>query len=139
MTLTLLDPPPDEPDHDALTTPDGFPAPPAAPAYHGLAGQIVTTIAPHTEADPVAILGQLLVAFGAAVGRRAYFSVEATQHHPNEFLVLVGDSAKGPQGLLLGPRPPPPRPRRPDPRRQNAHRPVVGRGTDLGRPRPHTH
>jgi hypothetical protein len=98
MTLTLLDPPPDEPDHDALTTPDGFPAPPAAPAYHGLAGQIVTTIAPHTEADPVAILGQLLVAFGAAVGRRAYFSVEATQHHPNEFLVLVGDSAKARKG-----------------------------------------
>ena len=32
--------------------------------------------------DPVAILTQLLVAFGAAVGRGAHFQVEATLHHP---------------------------------------------------------
>ena len=62
------------------------------------AGQIVDTIAPHTEADPVAILTQLLVAFGAAVGRGAWFAVEATRHHPNEFLLLVGDSAKARKG-----------------------------------------
>jgi len=96
MTLTLLDPPPDEP--NALAAPDRWPAPPAAAVYHGLAGQITQTIAPHTEADPVAILAQLLVAFGAAVGRGAYFQVEATRHHPNEFLVLVGDSAKARKG-----------------------------------------
>lgn len=100
MTLTLLDPPP-EPDHDALPAPDGWPAAPAPAVYHGLAGQIVTTIAPHTEADPVAILSQLLVAFGAAVGRGAYFQVEATRHHANEFLVLVGDSAKARKGSSL--------------------------------------
>ena len=45
--------------------------PPAV--YHGLLGEIVNRIAPHTEADPVAILTQLLVAFGAAVGRGAWF------------------------------------------------------------------
>jgi hypothetical protein len=95
-TLTLLDPPPD--DDSPLAVPDGFPAPPAAAAYHGLAGEIVQAIAPHTEADPAAILGQLLVACGAAVGRGAYFSVEATRHHPNEFLILVGDSAKARKG-----------------------------------------
>ena len=78
--------------------PDGFPAPPQPAASHGLAGQIIGTIAPHTEADPVAILAQLLVAFGAAVGRHAWFTVEATRHHPNEFLVLVGDSAKARKG-----------------------------------------
>jgi hypothetical protein len=98
MTLSLLDPPPDEPDDGRLAVPDGFPAPPPHTAYHGLAGRIVTTIAPHTEADPAAILTQLLVAFGAAVGRGAYFSVEATRHHPNEFLVLVGDTAKARKG-----------------------------------------
>lgn len=97
MTLSLLDPPPDEPDN-TLAVPDRWPAPPGRAAYHGLAGQIVDTIAPHTEADPVAILSQLLVAFGAAVGRHAWFSVEATRHHPNEFLVLVGDSAKARKG-----------------------------------------
>jgi hypothetical protein len=101
MTLTLLDPPPEDPDDDALPAPDGWPTPPAPAAYHGLAGQIVTTIAPHTEADPVAILTQLLVAFGAAVDRRAYFQVEATRHHPNEFLILVGDSAKARKGSSL--------------------------------------
>jgi hypothetical protein len=82
----------------ALPAPPGWPEPPGADAYQGLAGQLVERAAPHTEADPAAILGQLLVAFGAAVGRGAYFSVEATRHHPNEFLVLVGDSAKARKG-----------------------------------------
>ena len=99
--LSLLDPPPDEPDHDLLATPEGFPKPPARVVYHGLAGQIIDQLAPHTEADPIAILTQLLVAFGAAVGRGAYFSVEATRHHANEFLVLVGDSAKSRKGSSL--------------------------------------
>ena len=70
MTLTLLDPEPDEPDDGRLAVPDGFPMAPAQAVYHGLAGEIVQTIAPHTEADPVAILAQLLVAFGAARRRR---------------------------------------------------------------------
>ncbi|MHB1519663.1 MAG: DUF3987 domain-containing protein, partial [Acidimicrobiales bacterium] len=61
-------------------------------------GEIVGTIAPHTEADPVAILSQLLVGFGAALGRGAYFQVEATRHHANEFLILVGDSARARKG-----------------------------------------
>ncbi len=56
------------------------------------------TIAPHTEADPVAILAQLLVGAGALIGRRAWFEVEATRHHPNEFVVLVGDTAKARKG-----------------------------------------
>jgi hypothetical protein len=81
-----------------LPVPAGWPAPPAPAAYHGIAGEIVGTIAPHTEADPVAILSQLLVAFGAAVGRGAFFAVEATRHHPNEFLVLVGESSRARKG-----------------------------------------
>jgi hypothetical protein len=78
--------------------PAGWPAPPDQVAYHGLPGQIVTRIAPHTEADPAAILVQLLVCCGALIGRDAYFHVEATRHHPNEFVVLVGDSAKARKG-----------------------------------------
>jgi len=99
--LSLLDQPDDDPGPAGdltLPVPAGWPAPPQAAAYHGLAGEIVNTIAPETEADPVAILAQLLVAFGAAVGRGAWFSVEATRHHPNEFVVLVGDSAKARKG-----------------------------------------
>jgi hypothetical protein len=78
--------------------PADWPAPPEQIAYHGLPGQIVAKIAPHTEADPAAILTQLLVCCGALIGRDAYFQVEATRHHPNEFLVLVGDSAKARKG-----------------------------------------
>ena len=78
--------------------PADWPAPPDQTAYHGLPGQIVTRIAPHTEADPAAILVQFLVCCGALIGRDAYFQVEATRHHPNEFVVLVGDSAKARKG-----------------------------------------
>ena len=98
--LSLLDQPEDRQPSVELTlpVPDGWPPPPDPAAYHGLAGEIVNRIAPHTEADPVAILSQLLVAFGAAAGRGAWFQVEATRHHPNEFLVLIGDSARARKG-----------------------------------------
>ncbi|MGH3992963.1 MAG: hypothetical protein ACRDSN_10940, partial [Pseudonocardiaceae bacterium] len=99
MTLSLLDQPEDpEPTDTALPPPAGWPAPPAPAVYHELLGEIVTGIAPHTEADPVALLTQLLVAFGAAVGRGAWFTVEATRHHPNEFMLLAGDSSKARKG-----------------------------------------
>jgi hypothetical protein len=96
-SLSLLDQPPDN-DQSAgselLVAPAGWPAPPDRAVYHELPGEIVSRIAPHTEADPVAILTQLLVCCGAAVGRGAYFQVEATRHHPNQFLLLIGDSSR---------------------------------------------
>jgi len=99
--LSLLDPPPDD-DQSAggelLPAPAGWPAPPDRAVYHELPGEIVTRIAPHTEADPVAILTQLLVSFGAAVGRGAYYQVEATLHYPNQYMCLVGDSARARKG-----------------------------------------
>jgi hypothetical protein len=81
-----------------LVAPPGWPAPPGRPAWQGMAGAIAETIAPHTEADPVAILAQLLVGAGAIIGRGAWVTVEATRHHPNEFMLLVGDSAKARKG-----------------------------------------
>jgi hypothetical protein len=101
MTLSLLNPPPEDPrpaDSTLLAPPAGWPAPPALTIYHELLGEIVNTIAPHTEADPIAILTQLLVGFGAAVGRAAWFQVEATRHAPNEFMLLVGDSSRARKG-----------------------------------------
>jgi hypothetical protein len=85
-----------------LPVPSGWPEPPGAAAYHGLAGEIVQAIAPHTEADPVAVLVQLLVAYGALIGGGGWFEVEATRHYPNEFAVLVGDSAVSRKGSALG-------------------------------------
>jgi hypothetical protein len=98
IALSLLDPPPDDQPGELLPAPVGWPAPPEEVVYHELPGEIVKTIAPHTESDPVAILTQLLVAFGAAVGRGAWFQVEATRHHPNEYMCLTGDSARARKG-----------------------------------------
>jgi hypothetical protein len=101
QVVSLFDQPPSDDRPRALPLPPppaDWPAAPEPLAYHGLAGAIVGRIAPHTEADPAAILTQLLVCCGAMIGRDAYFQVEATRHHPNEFLVLVGDSAKARKG-----------------------------------------
>ena len=78
-----------------------WPKPLAEEAYHGLAGEIVRTIEPHTEADPAALLVQLLVAFGSAVGRGPYFSVEADRHHANLFCCLVGETSKARKGTSV--------------------------------------
>jgi hypothetical protein len=99
---TLFDDPPSDQDEPPAgivpPAPAGWPAPPGAAAYHGLLGEIVRRLEPETEADPVAILAQLLVCFGAAVGRGAYFQVEATRHHPQEFVLIVGESATSRKG-----------------------------------------
>jgi hypothetical protein len=71
-------------------------------AYYGLVGDVVRMIAPHTEADPVAVLIQLLAYFGNAVGNCPYYRVEADKHRSNLFAVLVGQSAKGRKGTSAG-------------------------------------
>ena len=38
------------------------------------------------------------MAAGAVIGRGAHFAVEATLHHPNEYVLLVGESAKARKG-----------------------------------------
>ena len=83
------------------------PAPPRAPAagptlgeaaLYGLAGLAVRTLAPHTEAQPAAILLQLLAAFGNLVGTAPHCMVDATRHGLNLFVVLVGESSKARKG-----------------------------------------
>ncbi|TPW22026.1 MAG: hypothetical protein FD126_86 [Elusimicrobia bacterium] len=71
----------------------------AKEAFHGLAGQIVETIEPQTEADPVAILTNLLVAIGSVIGAGPHFRVEKSQHALRLFAVLVGESSKARKGL----------------------------------------
>ncbi len=76
----------------------GWPIAPADAVFHGPAGEFVVRTEPHTEADPMALLIQFLVAFGVAAGRQAYWPIEASRHYPNEFAVLVGPSSKGRKG-----------------------------------------
>ena len=70
----------------------------APEAYHGLAGRIVRAIEPHSEADPVALLMHVLIAVGNVIGRGCHALVEATPHPCNEFVALVGRTAKGRKG-----------------------------------------
>ena len=79
-----------------------WPAPLAPQAFHGIAGEIVHKIEPHTEADPAALLIQFLAAFGNLVGRGSYTTVEADRHGCNLFAAIVGVSAKGRKGTSWG-------------------------------------
>jgi hypothetical protein len=79
-----------------------WPEPLADVAYHGLAGDVVRLIGPHSEADPVAILVQLLVGFGSALGRTAHFVVESDVHYLNEFALLIGKTSKARKSTSWG-------------------------------------
>jgi hypothetical protein len=71
-------------------------------AHHGLAGKVVATLGPHTEADPVALLLSFLAAFGNAAnpsqghGPRAL--VGATAHPARLNVLLVGETARARKG-----------------------------------------
>jgi len=70
----------------------------APEGLYGLAGDAVRTVEPYSEADPVALLVNLMVGFGNVVGRKPHFTVEYSKHHLNFFVALVGQSSKGRKG-----------------------------------------
>ncbi len=70
-------------------------------AFYGITGRIARIIEPETEADPMAILIQLLIAEGCAIGHEPFFRVGATRHHLNLFACLVGRTSKGRKGSAL--------------------------------------
>jgi hypothetical protein len=82
--------------------PPVWPDPPDAAAHYGLAGEFVRVVGPHTEADPAALLVQLLVAFGNVIGHEAHFVAEGDRHFFNEFAVLVGRTGKARKGTSWG-------------------------------------
>jgi hypothetical protein len=75
-----------------------WPEPAAPDVYYGPVGEFVQGVAPETEADPLAVLVHVLLMFGNASGRSAYVQVESTQHHVNEFALIVGESALARKG-----------------------------------------
>jgi len=68
-------------------------------ALCGLAGEIVKTIEPYTEADPVAVLANILTGFGNIIGRRPHFMVDKTPHFANLYVVLIGPTGKARKGM----------------------------------------
>ncbi len=79
-----------------------YPDPVGPVAFYGLAGDVVRTIGPVSEADPMALLTQFLLAFGNVIGRDPHFMVEADPHFTNEMAALVGETAKGRKGSSWG-------------------------------------
>lgn len=67
-------------------------------ALHGVAGDAVRIIEPHTESHPAAILASFLVSAGAWLGRRPHVFRDGARHSGNEFACLIGLSAVGRKG-----------------------------------------
>lgn len=83
-------------------SPPEWPKPLAEEAFYGLAGEVVRTIEPHSEADPAALLLQFLVVAGNVVGRVPYFMAESDRHYCNLFATIVGATSKSRKGTSLG-------------------------------------
>ena len=67
-------------------------------AYHGPLGEIVRAMDPHTEAEPVAILVQALVACGNIIGSGPFMIIQGAHHHLNLNAVIVGPTGAGRKG-----------------------------------------
>ena len=65
-------------------------------AFHGLAGDVVRTLEPHTEADPAGLLIQFIIAFGNLIGRMNHWIVGGEKHFD------LGLAGKGEQGGVGG-------------------------------------
>jgi Protein of unknown function (DUF3987) len=86
----------------AMSDRDRWPAPPGSAAFHGVLGEITMAVAPLTEADPVGVLGTLLVGFGAACGgaRSLY---QGSMQRANLSVLLVGETGfRGRKGTADG-------------------------------------
>ena len=81
-----------------VTRPPDFPAPMADEAFYGLPGTLIRRMAPWTEADPGAMLAQFLVAFGNMLGRGAYWPIGGSRNYTNEFMLIIGPTARGRKG-----------------------------------------
>jgi hypothetical protein len=71
-------------------------------AFHGLAGEIIHAIEPHTESDPAGLLIQLLIGLGSLIGAGPHSIADGARHGINLFAVLVGQSSRGRKGTSWG-------------------------------------
>ena len=71
-------------------------------ALYGLAGDVVGAIEPHSEADPAALLINVLVSFGNVIGDGPHFMAEADRHPMRLFAICVGETSKGRKGISWG-------------------------------------
>jgi hypothetical protein len=88
--------------HEEPPTVPSWPDPIHDDGFHGVAGDLVRAIEPHTEADPAALLVQFLVAWGSLTARGPYYLAEDDRHHTNLYAVIVGTTSKGRKGTSWG-------------------------------------
>lgn len=74
-----------------------------ADALHGLAGDVVRAILPHSEADQVALLASFLAAAANAAGNEPHIMAGGVRHELRLWPVVVGTTAKGRKGTSWGP------------------------------------
>lgn len=98
ISLVQEGPPQAEGTRPPTTERDRWPVLDRSKAMHGLAGIVTIAIDPYTEADPVAVLLNVLTAFGNIIGPKAHFRVEHTRHALRLFVCLVGQTSKGRKG-----------------------------------------
>lgn len=80
------------------------PRPQPDPAmFYGPIGKFARKVAEHSEADPVAVLGQALTFYGAACNRGAHLLAGNDHHGPALNALVVGRSAKGAKGTAYAP------------------------------------
>lgn len=70
----------------------------AEAAYHGLTGEVVRLISPHTEADPVSLAASFLSEFGTMLNRMPHLILDGSYHPLLVWPVLVGQSSKSRKG-----------------------------------------
>lgn len=82
------------------TAPEGWPLL-GIDALHGLAGDVVTALSPHTEADAAALLATFLTLFGASVGSSPHAIADGSDHPARLFTVIVGRTSRARKGTAF--------------------------------------
>jgi hypothetical protein len=80
-----------------------WPEPLAEEAFYGFAGRAIRAISPYSEADPAALLANVLSAFGAFLGKSVYAYAADAEHPAKLFAVVVGATSKGRKGSAARP------------------------------------
>lgn len=78
------------------------PKPMAQEAFHGIVGEIVEAVAPHTESSAEALLVDALAQLGNVVGRGPHAYASGARHGVNDYFVLVGPTAGSRKGSSHG-------------------------------------
>ena len=71
---------------------------PESAAFAGLAGDVVSALEPHTEADPAAVLLTVLANFGAMVRGGAETQASSAKHPPAIYAAFIGRTSRSRKG-----------------------------------------